>query len=102
MGGQQGKGCGGETDQHSKRGPADDGIESGRPRQQRIDDDLIVDRSGLPLSIGMAGAPVNHSQAFEPFVCGIPLIRPCRGPADERRRHPAKLHGDKGYGHPRL
>ncbi|WP_372478663.1 IS5 family transposase [Streptomyces echinatus] len=60
---------------------------------------LIVDRNGLPLSIGVSGANVHDSQAFEPLVRGIPPIRSRRGP---RRRRPAKLHGDKGYDYPHL
>ncbi|MFI6335251.1 IS5 family transposase [Streptomyces sp. NPDC050535] len=49
---------------------------------------LIVDRSGLPLSIGISAANLHDSQAL------IPPIRSRRGP---RRRKPGKLHGDKGY-----
>ncbi len=55
---------------------------------------LIVDRRGLPLSIGISAANLHDSQAFIPPVRGIPPIRSRRGP---RRQRPAKLHGDKGY-----
>ncbi|GAA2470105.1 hypothetical protein GCM10010276_00050 [Streptomyces longisporus] len=55
---------------------------------------LIVDRQGLPLSIGISAANLHDSQALIPLVRGIPPIRTRRGP---RRRRPAKLHGDKGY-----
>ncbi|MDH6502444.1 transposase [Streptomyces sp. SAI-149] len=55
---------------------------------------LIVDRQGLPLSIGISAANLHDSQALIPLVRGIPPIRSRRGP---RRRRPAKLHGDKGY-----
>lgn len=55
---------------------------------------LIVDRQGLPLSVGISAANLHDSQALIPLVRGIPLIRSRRG---SRRRRPAKLHGDKGY-----
>ncbi|MFJ3863974.1 IS5 family transposase [Streptomyces nigra] len=55
---------------------------------------LIVDRQGLPLSVGISAANLHDSQALIPLVRGIPPIRSRRGP---RRRRPAKLHGDKGY-----
>jgi IS5 family transposase len=60
---------------------------------------LIVDRSGLPLSLGISAANLHDSQALIPLVCGIPPIRSRRGP---RRRRPAKLHADKGYDYPHL
>ncbi|MGI8329824.1 IS5 family transposase, partial [Actinomadura scrupuli] len=55
---------------------------------------LIVDRAGLPLSVGISAANTHDSQALEPLVRGIPPIRSPRGP---RRRRPGKLHADKGY-----
>ncbi|MGW1787007.1 IS5 family transposase [Streptomyces sp. NPDC002143] len=55
---------------------------------------LIVDRSGLPLSIGISAANLHDSRALIPLVRGIQPIRSRRGP---RRRRPGKLHGDKGY-----
>ncbi|MER5400896.1 IS5 family transposase [Streptomyces sp. NPDC002599] len=55
---------------------------------------LIVDRQGLPLSVGISAANLHDSQALIPLVHGIPPIRSHRGP---RRRQPGKLHGDKGY-----
>lgn len=55
---------------------------------------LLVDRRGLPLSIGISAANLHDSQALIPLVRGIPPIRSRRGP---RRRRPGKLHGDKGY-----
>ncbi len=39
---------------------------------------------------------MHDSQGLEPLVRGIPPIRSRRGP---RRRRPAKLHVDKGYGY---
>ncbi|GHG95118.1 hypothetical protein Srubr_36740 [Streptomyces rubradiris] len=60
---------------------------------------LTVDRTGLPLSIGISAANLHDSQALIPLVRGIPSIRSRRGP---RRRRPGKLHGDKGYGYQHL
>lgn len=60
---------------------------------------LIVDRHGLPLSLGISAASLHDSQALIPLVRGISPIRSRRGP---RRRRPAKLHGDKGYDYPHL
>ncbi|CAM5636129.1 hypothetical protein SATRM34S_06261 [Streptomyces atroolivaceus] len=77
------------------------GTESGRPWQAGIEDppDLVCDRIGLPLSLGIAGANMHDSQGLEPLVRGIPPVRSRRGP---RRRRPAKLHADKGYDYDRL
>lgn len=55
---------------------------------------LLVDRAGLPLSVGISAANTHDKLALEPLVRGIAPIRSWRGP---RRRRPAKLHGDKGY-----
>ncbi len=55
---------------------------------------LIVDRKGLPLSVGISAANLHDRQALIPMVLGIPPIRSRGGP---RRRRPGKLHGDKGY-----
>lgn len=60
---------------------------------------LITDRNGLPLSLGMSGANMHDSQGLEPLIRGILSIRSRRGP---RRRRPAKLHADKGYGYDHL
>ncbi|MEV5173939.1 IS5 family transposase [Streptomyces flaveolus] len=73
---------------------AADGTESDRPWQERIEIHLIVDRQGLPLSIGISAANLHDSQALIPLVRGIPRIRSGRGP---RRRRPGNAHGDKGY-----
>ncbi|CAL9328592.1 IS5 family transposase IS1647 [Streptomyces sp. enrichment culture] len=61
--------------------------------------DLITERTGLPLSVGISAANLHDSQGLEPLVRGIPPIRSRRGP---RRRKPAKLHGDKGYDYAHL
>ena len=55
---------------------------------------LVVDRNRLPLSLGISGAHMHDSLGLASLVRGIPPIRSRRGP---RRRHPAKLHADKGY-----
>ncbi|WP_374205416.1 IS5 family transposase [Streptomyces sp. SP2-10] len=60
---------------------------------------LIVDRRGLPISLGISAANTHDSQALQPLVQGIPPIRSPRGP---RRRRPAKLHADKGYDYSHL
>ncbi|WP_078510500.1 IS5 family transposase [Streptomyces himastatinicus] len=73
---------------------AADGTESDRPRKEGSKIHLIVDRQGLPLSIGICAVSLHDSQALISLVRGIPPIRSRRGP---RRRRPGKLHGDKGY-----
>ena len=55
---------------------------------------LIVDRGGLPISVGISAANTNDNLPLEPLVRGIPPIRSRRSP---RRRRPAKLHADKAY-----
>lgn len=61
--------------------------------------DLITERTGLPISVGISGANLHDSQALIPLVKGISPIRSRRG---RRRRKPDKLHGDKGYDYPHL
>lgn len=51
---------------------------------------LIIERTGLPLSVGISGANLNDSQALQPLVRGIPPIRSRRGPVAAR---PGKIHG---------
>ncbi|MER5563287.1 IS5 family transposase [Streptomyces sp. NPDC002506] len=60
---------------------------------------LIVDRNGLPISIGISAANDHDSQALTPLMRGIPPIRSRFGPP---RRRPAKFHGDKGYDYDHL
>ncbi|MCX5103236.1 IS5 family transposase [Streptomyces sp. NBC_00439] len=60
---------------------------------------LIVDRNGLPLSLGVSGANMHDSLGLEPLARGIPPIRSRRGP---RRRRPGRLHADKGYDYDHL
>jgi hypothetical protein len=52
-----------------------------------------MERTGLPLSIGISGANTHDSQALIPLVKGIPPIGSRRG---RRRRKPCTLHADKG------
>lgn len=60
---------------------------------------LVVDRSGLPVSVAISAANTHDSLALQTLVMGIPPVRSPRGP---RRRRPAKLQGDKGYDYPYL
>ncbi|NHI08821.1 transposase DDE domain protein [Streptomyces sp. KO7888] len=60
---------------------------------------LIMDRNGLPLSLGVSGANMHDSQGLKPLVRGIPPVRSRRGP---RRRWPKRLHADKGYDYDHL
>ncbi|MHB9849054.1 IS5 family transposase [Streptomyces krungchingensis] len=60
---------------------------------------LVVDRVGLPVSVGISAANTHDSLALQPLELGIP---PVRSPADWRRRRPEELHGDKGYDYPYL
>jgi IS5 family transposase len=55
---------------------------------------LLVDRAGLPISVGISAANTHDKLALQPLVRGIPPIRSRRGP---RRRRPGTLHGDQGY-----
>ncbi len=60
---------------------------------------LVTERTGLPLAIAISAANTHDSLALQPLIRSIPPIRSRRGP---RRRRPAKLHVDKGYGYPHL
>jgi transposase len=55
---------------------------------------VLVERTGLPLAVGVSAANVNDGEALQPLVPAIPAVRSRRGP---RRRRPAKLHADKAY-----
>ncbi|WP_242619923.1 IS5 family transposase [Actinomadura fibrosa] len=55
---------------------------------------LLVDRAGLPLSVGISTANTHDKLALQPLVRGIAPVRSRHGP---RRRRPGKLHADKGY-----
>lgn len=47
---------------------------------------LIVDRQGLPLSIGISAANLHDSQALIPLVRGILPVRSRRGPRPAARQ----------------
>ncbi|MFI6093769.1 IS5 family transposase [Streptomyces sp. NPDC051218] len=81
-----------------QRKGATDRTESDRPRQAGIENHLITDRNGFPLSLDISAANMHDSQGLQPLVRGIPPIRSPRGP----RRRPAKLHADKGYDYDHL
>ncbi|MFC0039630.1 IS5 family transposase [Actinomadura rayongensis] len=55
---------------------------------------LLVDRAGLPLSVGISAANTHDKLALQPLVRGLAPVRSRRRP---RRRRPGKLHADKGY-----
>ncbi|MGI5165690.1 IS5 family transposase [Spirillospora sp. CA-253888] len=55
---------------------------------------LLVDRAGLPLSVGIWAANTHDKLALQPLVRGIAPIRSRRGP---RRGRPGKLYADKDY-----
>ncbi len=48
----------------------------------------------------VSGANRHDSMLVEPLLDGMPAIR--RGGRGHPRRRPLKLHGDKGYGNPRV
>lgn len=55
---------------------------------------MLVDRNGLPLTVGLTGANVSDPTTLEAMVDAVP---PIRGKPGRPRRRPAKLHGDKAY-----
>ncbi|MFI5959777.1 IS5 family transposase [Cryptosporangium sp. NPDC051539] len=55
---------------------------------------VLVERTGLPLSVAVSAANTWDGEAIAPLVRGIPAVRSRRGP---RRRRPGKLHADKAY-----
>jgi transposase len=58
---------------------------------------LVVDRAGIPLSVGLSAANIHDSQLLEPLVDAIPPIVGPRGRPGRPRFRPAKLHADKAY-----
>jgi transposase len=58
---------------------------------------LVVDRAGIPLSVGLSAANIHDSQLLEPLVDSIPPIVGPRGRPGRPRFRPAKLHADKAY-----
>ncbi|MBC3992021.1 transposase [Streptomyces sp. AC563] len=61
---------------------------------------MIIERTGLPLFIGISGANPHDSRAVQPLVRSISPIRSRRGP--RRGRRPAKPPADRGYDYGRL
>ncbi|UKY54850.1 transposase [Streptomyces inhibens] len=55
---------------------------------------VLSEAQGIPLALAVSGANVHDSQAFKPWILGIPAIRSRRGP---RRRRPVKIRADKAY-----
>ena len=60
---------------------------------------VLTATAGLPLAVAVTAANTHDSLALRPLVQAIPAIYSRRGP---RRRRPAKLHADKGYGYDHL
>src|SRR3954470_3885587 len=57
---------------------------------------LLVDRTGLPLTLAVSGATRHDSMLVEPILDSMPPITGVgRG---HPRRRPVKPHADKGYG----
>jgi hypothetical protein len=55
----------------------------------------LVERSGLPLMLGLAAANVNDAHGLVPMLDAIEPIR--SGRRGRPRRRPRKRHADKGY-----
>jgi transposase len=58
---------------------------------------LIVDRAGIPLSVGVSAANVHDAHLLESMVDTIPPIVGPRGRPGRPRFRPTKLHADKAY-----
>ena len=61
---------------------------------------LLVDAHRLPLNVLVLAANRHHSLFVEPILDSMPAIK--RGGRGHPCRRPGKLHGDKGYGSPRV
>ncbi len=55
---------------------------------------MLVDRAGLPLTVGLTAANVSDPTTLTMMVDAVP---PIRGQQGRPRRRPAKLHADKAY-----
>jgi IS5 family transposase len=62
---------------------------------------LVVDRCGIPLALGLSAANTHDSVLLEPMVDAVPPVKGPRGRPGRPRQRPVKLHGDKGYDYPR-
>ena len=58
---------------------------------------LVVDRQGVPLSVGLSAANVHDGHLLEPMLDAIPPIVGRRGRPGRPRFRPARLHADKAY-----
>jgi transposase len=61
---------------------------------------LLVDRHGLPLTVGLSAANTHDSALLEPMVDAVVPVKGPRGRPGRPRKRPAKLHGDKCYDYP--
>ncbi|MDQ5827667.1 MAG: IS5 family transposase [Chloroflexota bacterium] len=77
--------------QKTGKNPTDKG-KSGSKRH------LVVDRSGIPLSVTHSAANVHDSKVLEEAV---DAIEPIHKPRGRPRKRPNKLHADKAYDFPR-
>src|SRR3712207_4738007 len=75
----------------SGKNPTDKG-KSGSKRH------LVVDRSGIPLSVTHSAANVHDSKVLEEAV---DAIEPIHKPRGRPRKRPNKLHAEKAYDFPR-
>jgi transposase len=55
---------------------------------------VLVERSGIPLTVDLTAANVSDPTTLEAMVDAVPPIRGKRG---RPRRRPEKLHADKAY-----
>jgi IS5 family transposase len=62
---------------------------------------VVVDRTGLPLSITISAANLHDSKALEVPIDAIPPLRLSGKRRERPRQRPMKLHADKGYDYPR-
>jgi hypothetical protein len=56
----------------------------------------LGDRQGIPLAVQVTTANVHDSKLLEPPVDAVRPIRRPTGAPGRPRKHPAKLHADKG------
>jgi hypothetical protein len=57
----------------------------------------VVDRGGVPLVVRHTAANVHDSNMLEAMLDAVSPIRRPRGRPGRPRKHPEKLHADKGY-----
>ena len=54
----------------------------------------MVEAQGIPLAVTLTPANVHDSRVFEEVLDAIPAIK---GPREQLRKRPGKLHADKAY-----